>query len=114
MFMPPAVSNRNIDKTMKWIDGTKDFTGEPMDGMFAARAFGFKFYNPTTDKERQIKSSSAKFIKRDYGMAISRARKAEYRKGTPDFAGLREELADLRKRRREELDELFGREREDD
>ena len=114
MFMPPVASNRNKDKLMKWIDGTKDFTGEPMDGMFAARAFGFKFYNPTTDKERQIKSSSAKFIKRDYGMAISRARKAEYRKGTPDFAGLREELADLRKRRREELDELFGREREDD
>jgi hypothetical protein len=47
-------------------------------------------------------------------MAISRARKAEYRKGTPDFAGLREELADLRERRRDELDELFGREREDD
>jgi len=114
MFMPPALSNRNWEKTMKWFDDTKDFTGEPMDGMFAARAFGFKFYNPTTDKERQIKSSSAKFIKRDYGMAISRAKKAEYRKGTPDYAGLREELADLRKRRRDELDELFGREREDD
>ena len=108
IFAPPVTSANNWKKVDQYLADTKTITGQDMSGLFLARAFGLKFYEPNMGDESVYRSIEARGIKRDYGMAISKVKRSELRKGAPDYDQLSADLAELRKRKRDELDELYN------
>ena len=109
MFLPPMVSTRNIGKVIDYTTGEQTISGRDMTSLFAARALGLKFYDPNVTEELMYKRIEEKQLKRDYGIAVSRAKREEMRSGAPDFDRLYKEIDSLNTEMREEIDKLYGR-----
>ena len=109
MFLPPMVSTRNIGKVIDYTTGEQTISGRDMTSLFAARALGLKFYDPNVTEEMMYKRIEEKQLKRDYGIAVSRAKREEMRSGAPDFDRLYKEIDSLNTEMREEIDKLYGR-----
>ena len=109
MALPPVISTRNVGKAVDFIEGGTTISGRDISPMLFARAAGLKFYNPNVTEETMYKRIAERQIIRDYGIAISRAKREELRSGAPDYDALYAEIDSLRQEMREEIDKLNNR-----
>ena len=109
MALPPVISTRNVGKAVDFIQGDTTISGRDISPMLFARAAGLKFYNPNVTEETMYKRIAERQIIRDYGIAISRAKREELRSGAPDYDALYAEIDSLRQEMREEIDKLNNR-----
>lgn len=109
MALPPVISTRNVGKAIDFIEGDTTISGRDISPMLFARAAGLKFYNPNVTEETMYKRIAERQIVRDYGIAVSRAKREELRSGAPDYDALYAEIDSLRQEMREEIDKLNNR-----
>jgi hypothetical protein len=109
MALPPVISTRNVGKAVDFIEGGTTISGRDISPMLFARALGLKFYDPNVTEETMYKRIAERQIIRDYGIAVSRAKREELRSGAPDYDALYAEIDSLRQEMREEIDKLNNR-----
>ncbi len=113
VFAPPAVNSDFLKGVRDLADDKKTVTGREPDTLFLARKLlGLGVYGFNVE-EQQVKNAKAlKAIQRDFKSAMNKAARDEYAKGYPDYEAMDEELADLRERMLERMDEVTGEEEE--
>lgn len=104
----PMLTTRNIGKVDDIIEGKTGITGNEPSSLPIARAFGLKFYDYNVDEQAAINENAVKRIERDFKIAISKAKRDEYRKAHPDYEELDKTLDDLQDRMLKEIDKARG------
>ena len=109
IFSPPSIRSGNWDKTLKAIDGTKNFAGRKVDvsKLIMGKILGLKIDGYNMDQETLSKRFQDGQITRDYQAVIAKYKREEMRSGNPDYESMDADLLDLETRMREELDELY-------
>ena len=83
-------------------------TGVEPDALFLARLGGLTLYEFNRQETDFYNDKEIQRIKRDFSMAMSKAKRDEYNKGYPDYEALDAELAGLRERLEKRIAEVRG------
>lgn len=110
--MPPVVNSRNLDRARAVVEGDMGITGAMPSGYQFVRMAGLKLYDYNVPEEQARQELAVKRIERDFKTAMSKAKREEMRKGTPDWEALDEEIATLERRMEEEVAKARGGELE--
>lgn len=109
-FMPPWISSTNmLEKYPGVVTGATGPTGAKLDpAVFARTLAGIRVYNYNTEEAEYFKGLEVQRIVRDYRSAMSKARREEAQKGTPDYEALDATLTNLVERMQKAIDEARG------
>lgn len=108
VVLPPALSTRNADKISDILNEVKGPTGKEPSSLVFARMLGLKLYDYDEDEAAVQQSKMLKGVQKDFKAAMTRAKKKEIAKGSPDYEALDEELNELRDRMLERMSEIRG------
>jgi len=111
MVAPPLASKRNAEKLLDQLTGDPTtITGKDATLSFAARAFGLRFYDPYLSDEAVYRNMDIKDLKRQFGAAIKKAQREEFRSGNPDYDELNATIVELREELRAKIAEVRNEE----
>lgn len=109
VFAPPVVGPSNIGNMRDVITGKTGMTGVTESPAVFARAFlGLRLYQNNLQESEAIRGVIVDGIRRDFQMAMSRAKREEAQSGSPDYEALDKELQKLYERMQKEIDEARG------
>lgn len=107
---PPALASRNAKKVNDLLDNKRTITGRDPDTLFIARALGgMSIYQYDEQEARMRQMKDVQRIQNDFVAAMQKSRMNEYRKGYPDYAASDAEIASLRERMLEAINNRLGR-----
>ena len=109
-FLPSALGSTSRGKYEDVLLGNKSYAGLEPDVMYTviSRLVGLKTTQFNVDEQMQFKGFDASKLNREYSAAISKLKREELRKGTPDYEALNETILDLRTEMLERLNEIYG------
>ena len=110
IIAPPSISSRQISRANDFFEGKTGITGSEPSGMVFARAFGLKLYDYNVIESETIQEIAAKRVQREFKTAMEKAKRDEYRKGSPDYDELDRTLEALQERMEKEIDKARGEE----
>jgi hypothetical protein len=110
IIAPPSISSRQISRANDFFEGKTGITGSEPSGMVFARAFGLKLYDYNVIESETIQEIAAKRVQREFKTAMEKAKRDEYRKGSPDYDELDSTLESLQERMEKEIEKARGEE----
>jgi hypothetical protein len=110
IIAPPSINSRQISRADDFFEGKTGITGSEPSGMVFVRAFGLKLYDYNVIESETIQEIAAKRVQREFKTAMEKAKRDEYRKGSPDYDELDRTLEALQERMEKEIDKARGEE----
>jgi hypothetical protein len=109
VFSPPVVGPSNLQNMKDVVTGKTGITGVTESPAVFARAFlGLRLYQNNLQEAEAIRGVIVDGVRRDFQMAMSRAKRQEAQSGSPDYEALDKELQKLYERMQKAIDEARG------